>query len=135
MILLAVITLIACSKHSSLSSGNINKVNDAKPDGTYSDTFQRVVHDTGAISHVSIIFSSGNYSGQSEMNYYPVIGKGTFKIFSDSISFRASMVYTANFDWTLILSGDYKIKMNNSELEIWRDYDNSSKDIYKLKKQ
>jgi hypothetical protein len=46
-----------------------------------------------------------------------------------------SLGYTADFDWTLILSGEFNYSANGDNLTISRQYSTGVKDIYKLKRQ
>ena len=106
------------------------------PEGTYVGTFQRITSTGGEISKVTITFSANNWTGQSQFAKYPALCRGTYKVNSaDKITFENTCPWTAEFDWTLILSQDYKIKMVGSDIEISRDYNVAYKDIYKLTKQ
>ncbi len=105
-------------------------------DGTYTGTFQRLTSTGGQISNVTITFSANNWTGQSEFAKYPALCKGSYTTDSNgNITFENSCPWTAEFDWTLILSRDYKIKVERNTIEIRRDYNNAGSDIYKLTKQ
>ena len=106
------------------------------PEGTYVGTFQRITSTGGEISNVTITFSANNWTGQSQFAKYPALCRGTYNINSaNKITFENACPWTAEFDWTLILSQDYKIKMVGSDIVILRDYNGAYKDIYKLTKQ
>ena len=125
-ILTALIFLtISCKKYNSTSI----------PIGTYQGTFQRSVINT--VSNVTIKFSSKDFEGQSQYIHYPDICNGTFLISQDTISFGNACVYTADFDWSLILSGKYKVSVFGDSLIITRAYNGIVyyDDIYKLKMQ
>ena len=110
--------------------------NNLIPEGTYVGTFQRITSTGGEISNVTITFSANNWTGQSQFAKYPALCRGTYKLNSaDKITFENACPWTAEFDWTLILSQDYKIKMVGNDIEISRDYNGAYKDIYKLTKQ
>ena len=105
-------------------------------EGTYTGTFQRQTLSGGQISNVTITFSASNWSGQSQFAKYPALCHGTYKATgTDSITFENACPWTADFDGTLILSQDYKIKIIGNDIEISREYNGSQKDIYKLTKQ
>jgi hypothetical protein len=53
----------------------------------------------------------------------------------NNVTFENACLWTAEFDWTLILSQDYKIKVVGNTVEISRDYNGGFKDIYNLTKQ
>jgi len=109
-------------------------------DGTYKGSFQREITwlptDT---STVTLRFSGNTWSGSSSKPYYPALCKGTYTIIGDTIIFTNECAWTANFDWTLILSGKYKIKIKSDSIEISKDYRSATSDTqvdrYKLKRQ
>lgn len=108
----------------------------AIPEGTYVGTFQRLTSSGGQLSNVTITFSGNNWTGQSQFAKYPALCNGTYKISdSDNVVFENACPWTAEFDWTLILSQEYKLKFIGNSIEISRDYNGAFKDIYKLKKQ
>ena len=106
------------------------------PDGTYVGTFQRNTSIAGQISNVTITFSSNSWTGQSQFVKYPALCHGTYTPKgADSISFENACPWTAEFDWTLILSQDYKITIDGRDIEFSKDYNGAYKDIYKLTRQ
>jgi hypothetical protein len=105
-------------------------------EGTYVGTFQRLTSNGGQISNVMITFSTNNWTGQSQFAKYPALCHGTYKASgSDNVTFENACPWTAEFDWTLILSGEYKLNVTGNSIEISRDYNGAFKDIYKLTKQ
>jgi hypothetical protein len=123
------ILISACKK------GHTDNVSVIK-NGTYAGTFQRRVSGSGPISNVTITFNSGNWTGQSQYSKYPALCHGTYKTTAtDYITFENLCPWTAEFDWTLILSGDYNLTASGNNLEISKDYNGAFKDIYALKKQ
>jgi len=107
---------------------------------TFVGTFQREVAwaicDTAKIS---ITFSSGIWSGESNKVNYPALCKGTYSIKGDTIIFKNECMWTADFDWSLILSGKYVLKTMGDSIEFYRDYHSATYGIrvdrYKLKRQ
>lgn len=115
-----------------------NKTNFAFiiPDGTYTGTFQRQTSAGGQISNVTISFSENTWTGQSQFEKYPALCHGTYKMNdAGNITFENACPWTAEFDWTLILGEDYKVKVVGKGVEITRDYNSVYKDVYKLTKQ
>ncbi len=103
------------------------------PNGIYSGTFQRLTDNTGLISKVTITFSGNTWKGISQYDKYPALCQGTyFKKNEDSISFENACVWTAEFDWTLILGGDYKISISGKNIQLTKSYDQTHADVYNL---
>ena len=118
------------------SSCKKNNSNFFIPEGTYIGTFQRNTSTAGQISNVTITFSANNWSGQSQYAKYPALCHGTYTPKgNDSINFVNACPWTAEFDWTLILSQDYKIIISGKDIEISKDYNGAFKDLYKLTRQ
>lgn len=105
-------------------------------DGTYHGTFKRSY--VSRVSNVSLQFSEGSFSGKSDNDsaYYPVICAGTFSASGDSVQFNNACFFTANFDWSYILSGKYFFAKKNDSLVITRSYGGIFyyTDIYTLKR-
>ncbi len=119
--------IISCKKSTS---------NSTISDGTYKGTFQRQVSGTGNISKVSLVFSAGNWVGQSETPKYPALCSGTFQTnVASEITFFESCIWTADFDWTLILDQKFSLQVFGNDYVLTKDYGNGTKDIYNLTKQ
>ena len=106
------------------------------PDGVYKGIYYRTTpwNDT---SVVTLTISGNQYSGSSDSTRYPAICKGTFRIDNGKIKFENSCAWTADFDWTLILGGEYQYKNNNGKIEFSREYNGIVyyKDVYQLTRQ
>lgn len=50
------------------------------------------------------------------------------------MSFTNGCMWTAEFDWTLILSGDFKITRNDDELILVKERNPDNADYYVLKR-
>jgi len=113
---------------------------DKIPDGIYNGTFQRqLVTGDGEIANVSISFSSNNWSGQSDKPKYPALCNGTYKLEKQKIIFTNDCPWTAEFDWSLILGGEYDYVLEVTQLKITKYYQRQLftdfNDIYTLTKQ
>ena len=104
----AAVTLTACDKSDDPS---------LMLNGRYMGTFSRTGMDTAS---VSLLFNDNNFSGQSDRINYPAICRGSFDLNDNLIRFNDSCAWTANFDWSLILSGQYNISSNNGTVRIWK---------------
>lgn len=101
------------------------------PDGTYVGTFQRdLVWGENDIANITITFDSNTWAGYSDKNKYPALCKGTYSIAGDTIIFENQCFWTAEFDWSLILSRKYVIKSMGSTMEFYRDHRSGTADKY-----
>ena len=116
-------TLLSCDKE---EQGAI-KIED----GLYNGTFQReLVWSESEKANITLTFSSNEWVGTSDFTKYPALCHGTYSIIGDSIIFNNGCAWTAEFDWSLILSGKYAISKNGDKIEFTRDYRNASNDTY-----
>lgn len=101
------------------------------PDGIYVGTFQREpVWAENDTANITITFYSNTWSGYSDKIKYPALCKGTYSIAGDTIIFENQCAWTAEFDWSLILSGKYVIKSMGRTLEFYREYRSATSDTY-----
>lgn len=107
-----------------------------KLEGTYTGTFQRTSGtEVGEIANVTITFENNMWEGQSEKYRYPAICKGTYQIKGQIINFENQCMFTADFDWTLILDGDFEINQTTDTFTMTKVYPNEAaqiKDVYTL---
>jgi hypothetical protein len=61
---------------------------------------------------------------------YPALCRGTYAIIGDAIIFENECAWTAEFDWSLILSGKYVLKVKGNTIEFFRDYRSATSDTY-----
>jgi len=105
--------------------------NDKISTGIYIGTFQRqLAFGGGDVVQVSINFDSDTWTGSSSNNKYPALCNGTYVINGQKIIFSNKCVWTADFDWTLILTGEYNFTVNGNQLTISRDYSGPTTDAY-----
>ncbi len=105
--------------------------------GSYLGIFTRAVGGSDSSSKVSIHFSGNTFTGTSDHDKFPAICQGTYRLTEDSISFQNMCFFTADFDWTLILSGSYQYRRQGDSLwfvRSWGDFIYEA-DFYILKKQ
>lgn len=89
--------------------------------GIYKGQFMRASpYAKYAPSNVTIEFTSDQFSGQSEVTNFPAICSGTFSIKGTEINFENECFFTADFDWTLILKGNFQLQVTGSQLEMTR---------------
>jgi hypothetical protein len=105
--------------------------------GTYAGTFQRIDTDSPLepISYVELSFlDDGTWTGNSETPKYPALCKGNYKIKDNIIRFQNTCFWTADFDGTLILDGDFTITYEQHYIVLTKKYSDYLKDVYRLLK-
>lgn len=107
-LIVLILMLAACNKVDSESNSLY---------GRYTGIFNRTGMDT---SQVSLVFNGASFIGETNQSNYPALCKGNYDINYNSIHFTDSCAWTANFDWSLILSGDYNINFNEGTVRIWK---------------
>lgn len=126
---------IACL---ALASCKKDKKDHHSLSGTFKGTFERVEHarNTGP-APVTLTFNGNQYTGESTVLYYPAVCQGTYSIVENKGTFRNTCFWTANFDATLILDGEYDVTIKGDSVYIMRSYSGivPAFDTYKLKKQ
>jgi hypothetical protein len=104
---------------------------DKIPDGIYTGTFQRQqAFGGGEIVQVTITFTSNTWTGQSSFQKYPALCHGTYKLDNQKITFTNDCIWTAEFDHSLILSGEFEFELINNQLTIIRSYLGPSTDTW-----
>jgi hypothetical protein len=110
------------------------------PDGTYLGTFNRqFVWADSDTAYVTLTITGTQWSGSSDIEKYPALCNGTYSVIGDSINFENVCECTADFDWSLILSGKYLLIQSLDTIELSKDYRSATSDtyvdIYKISKQ
>jgi hypothetical protein len=104
---------------------------DKIPDGIYTGTFQRQqAFGGGEVAQVTLTFSENTWIGQSDKPKYPALCHGTYKLDKQKIIVTNDCPWTAEFDATLILGGDYEFNLNGNHLEIIRSFLGPSTDTW-----
>ena len=100
-------------------------------EGTFTGTFQRdLVFGDSEFANITLTFDGNRWSGTGDYPKYPALCRGTYSINGNKITFQNECAWTAEFDWTLILSGEYKLTKTGSVLEFSRDYRSATSDTY-----
>lgn len=115
---------LACSKES--TSTDIS--------GNYAGTFVRtspLIFPTP--TDVTLNLDNGSFSGTSSNARFPAICHGSFTNDNKEMNFTNACVWTADFDWTLILDGVYEYELKGDRLRIWKKTGEIT-DMYDLRK-
>ncbi len=107
------------------------------PAGDYTGTFSVNYADGSTYSGpVTVSFSSDNtYTSSGNEDRYPAGGNGSYSIRRGQFSFEDKNLWTANFDWGLILNGEYTYSFTNDKLTLTKTKDGSSTYTYVLSVQ
>lgn len=107
--------------------------------GTYTGTFVRWLGKDGSAANVKITFSDNSFNGSSDSLNYPSICNGSFTTSDnpDSIHLINQCDFPANFDWTLVLTGAYKLIQSGDSLYMRRVIGDFAYEeiVYSLRKQ
>jgi len=87
--------------------------------GEYSGTFTVEYNSGDTFSNaVTVVFDGNRYTCSSGTNRIPAGGSGTYYIDGAKIVFMDENMWTADFDWNLILSGEYDLSATETGVEI-----------------
>lgn len=64
---------------------------------------------------VSLSFNDGIYTGATKFAKFPAISEGNYVVNNYTISFSNICIWTAEFDWSLILTGDWRFTLQDNE--------------------
>ncbi|MEO0333585.1 MAG: hypothetical protein AAF223_18195 [Bacteroidota bacterium] len=105
-------------------------------EGTYTGVFYRSSPNARwASANVTLTLENGRFSGSSDRDKYPAICEGTYQLIGiDQVTFENSCVWTADFDWSFILDGEYQITDRDDKIVICREYEGQVSDTYELKR-
>jgi hypothetical protein len=101
--------------------------------GSYSGTFFRFNDDYNNSAKLTLSFSDSTFSGTSESFHFPAICYGTYKRMGNKLVFTNLCVWTAEFDWSLILNGEWEFYLNKNQFRLWKEMGNT-RDEYILTK-
>jgi hypothetical protein len=122
-----VVPLVTCAV---LSACHASDDSPAAPqllgDGVYSGVYTRVEHSTSGqptttSGGVNLSIEGDRYSIRGEIRYAPPSGSGLF-IVGDVVTFTDDAFRTAEFDWTLIVNGEFGYDQNDSSV-VLEQYD------------
>jgi len=104
-------------------------------EGTYTGTFKVTYANETKSGTTTIKLKDSEYSCDAGANRYPAGGSGSYKMHKGKITFSDEGVWTGDFDWNLVLNGEYEYKLDGKELKIWADKNGVGHYEYDLKKK
>ena len=124
LILILAIAFVSCKKEY-----------DQQLQGHYTGIFGRSAPNIRTMpSKVSLTLDEKSFTGSSEFPKYPAICSGSWKADNKKIKFANGCFWTAEFDHTLILNGEYNYEWKGDTLYI-SIKNGETTDVYKLQKQ
>ena len=104
-------------------------------EGKYKGTFT-VTYNSGKQSgRTTLVLENGKYSCTGNSDRIPAGGSGTYSLDNGKITFAEENMWTADFDWNLILEGQYDYQCNGRNLKIFADKNGVGHYEYNLVKQ
>lgn len=87
-------------------------------EGTYTGTFT-VTYENGVKSGTTTLkLKDGKFSCQGNPDRIPAGGSGTYQIKGNTVEFTDINFWTADFDWNLILNGNYEYSFDGKKMVI-----------------
>ncbi len=84
---------------------------------------------------VTLILEDNTFRGMSSEHRYPAICQGTYSIKESIVTFQDTCYWTADFDWTLILSGEWHAGITEDNVLILTRHRAGITDRYELRKK
>jgi hypothetical protein len=84
---------------------------------------------------VTLVLENDTFRGMSSEDRYPAICQGTYSINESIITFHDECFWTADFDWTLILSGEWHAGITDDNVLILTRHQAGITDRYELRKK
>lgn len=104
-------------------SGCSDKLSLEALSGTYTGKFHYITPELSekVTADAKVIFTERSYSSQGNTNKIPAGGSGDFELQEGKIlDFKDENIWTANFDWGLILNGRYNYDIKGDSLILTR---------------
>jgi hypothetical protein len=112
-----------------------NDTNVTVEEGVYSGTFS-VKYSGGSNSGITTLeLKNGKFTCTAGTNRFPAGGSGNYTVKNDKIIFEDVNFWTADFDWNLILNGEYDYTINGKKLKFSADKNDVGNYVYDLEKQ
>jgi len=110
-------------------------VDDKSIEGFYTGTFTVKYRDIVSSGTTVLELKDGRFINTGNYNRVPAGGSGTYSINNDKIIFNDENIWTANFDWNLILNGEYDYTFDGNRLKFSANKNGVGYYEYDLKKE
>lgn len=131
------ITILSAIITKGCNSNNDDPQNLPIADGLYSGIFTSTSSTGVSKGDVTLEIKGNRFIASGNANRIPAGGSGTWSVDPDgkAISLQDENFWTADFDWSLIMSGDFSYSFNGSKLILTRSsIDGSTSQEYELNK-
>jgi len=118
-----------------LSCDKKEEISKPIEEGTYSGTFTVTYSSGKKFGTTTIKLENGEYICTSNPDRIPAGGSGNYSVHKNKIIFNDVNFWTADFDWNLILSGEYDYTFDGKKLKISANKNDVGYYEYDLKKQ
>jgi len=103
-----------------LSLSSCRKITNGVETGVYIGTFTVNYPDTSISGLTTIELKRKEFNCSGNINRVPAGGRGHYEIKKGKIIFNDENMWTADFDWNLILNGEYDYNSKGEKLKIWK---------------
>jgi len=92
-------------------------LNPPEMEGSFEGTFT-ISHSTGLVETGSVTFTfiDNRYTCTPNTAFLPPSGSGTFVVEGNIICLADTVLHTAEFDWTLILTGEFSMLFDGTHM-------------------
>lgn len=104
-------------------------------EGTYKGTFTVTYNSGTQTGQTTLKLMNGKFYCSGNSNRIPAGGSGTYTFDNGKITFSDENFWTADFDWNLILNGQYDYTFDGKKLKISADKIGVGHYKFDLKKQ
>ncbi len=111
------------------------KLNLEVKEGTYTGTFTVTYQSGTKTGSTSLELKNGRYTCSGNADRIPAGGSGTYSVDKGIITFHDENIWTADFDWNLILNGPYDYTFDGKKLILSADKNNVGHYEYALEKK
>lgn len=125
--------LFSCNKEGH-NTDDTKEVVQKIPDGSFTGSFTVQYRSLTKTGSITLELRNGNYTCSGNYDRIPAGGSGAFSIETGKIRFIDKNVWTADFDWNLILNGQYNYTFDGNKLTISAEKNNVGQYVYNLQK-
>ena len=104
-------------------------------EGTYTGTFKVTYANETKTGTTTINLKNDVYTCSAASDRIPAGGSGSYKMHKGKITFSDEGVWTGDFDWNLVLDGEYDYDLDGKTLKISADKNGVGHYEYELKKK